>query len=571
MTDSHVYANPGAERFQGLFLLLALFLFAALPLASVSGEGEAGIRFDERAEAAGLEFTQQSGSLKKDYIVEAKGAGVVMVDVNQDGYDDIYLVNARPRNLQPNSEAPANRLYINDQKGGFRDETESSGLGDDGHGLGAAFADIDNDGDMDAYVANFGPNQLYINQGDGRFLPAPGAGGAQCLGMSSGVAFGDVNGDGFLDLYVANYAEFDYAGADAMGTLGRFEGIPVFLGPSSFSPASDRLFINKGDGTFSDESDERGLNTFVVARSFTPALVDFDDDGDLDIFVSGDTTSNILYQNDGNGHFEDVSLIAGVGFNQNGLSQGCMGVAVNDGDGDGDMDIFVVNYQGETNVLYENLGNMTFQDSTIEWGLNQDGFDQVSFGVLWEDFDNDGDPDIHIANGHVYPAADQIPRLEGYAQRDLFFLNMNRSRYASLSFEEHAFLQQAAVSRGSACGDFDGDGDLDIVINNLDAKPFLLVNQSDSGNWLQLALLNEYGAPAFGATVEVKSGDFVQSRTLLSCSSFLSQSSAVIHFGFDGSDNPVQVKVKWPGGQVQMLDAVRLNQRISIRRNSGLD
>ncbi len=535
--------------------------FIILLMAASSGP----FYFIENAKDRGIQFQQVNGSKIKEYIVEAKGAGVSAVDVDCDGWDDIYLINGASVDGQPMNPQPRNHIFHNKGEGTFEDWTERTGLGDTGFGTGGFFADVDNDGDLDCYVTNYGPNQLYLNDGHCRFTKMENAGGAQDKGWTTGAAFADINHDGFLDLYVGNYAYFSPELAERYGKMGPFHGFPAFIGPSSFEPAKDHLFLNNGDGTFRDVSEERGIDSFEAGRSFSPFFTDLDNDGDLDIYMSDDTTYNHLYENVGNGFFEDISLLAGAALSEDGTSQGGMGVAIADVDGDMDLDIAVCNYDGEYNILYRNEGMMQFVDAAYPSGIGHGTVRKVSFGMLLQDFDNDSWPDMQVVCGHVYPVADQVPRLDGYAQKNLYFHNKGKGVFEDVSEDVGPAAELKGVSRGSACADFDRDGDLDIIVNNLDGEPFFLENQSTAGNWLQVAVRNEKGMPAYGARVVVTSGERKQVAELYSSASFISQNSAVLHFGLGDMRVVDHVEVRWPGGEKKVMEKVEANQLVVIR------
>ncbi|MEW6238246.1 MAG: CRTAC1 family protein [Candidatus Omnitrophota bacterium] len=544
-----------------IFRTFFLTLTAIYPLGVF-----AQFQFVETARERGLIFQQVDGSKEKQYIIEAKGAGVAAADVNGDGWDDIYLINGASLYHPPGENAPRNQLFLNQGDGTFKDATDASGLGDTGFGAGGYFADVDNDGDLDCYLTNYGPNQLYLNEGQGHFSRAPNAGGAQNEGWSTGAAFADVNGDGYLDLYVGQYAEFSVEIANRKGKLAPFHGKMAFIGPSSYEPAPDNLFLNRGDGTFIDVTKERGINAIECGRAFTVTFSDLDNDGDLDIYVANDTTYNHLYENDGKGFFTDISLLAGVGLSESGEEQGGMGVAIKDIDGDLDLDIAVANYQNEYNILYRNDGKMLFSDASFVTGIAEGTTPKVSFGMLLEDFDNDSWPDMHVACGHVYPIADELEFLAGYAQGALFFHNQGKGSFIGVSNKAGPASSLKGVSRGSAAGDFDHDGDLDIVVNNLDGTPFLLENRSPRRHWLQIAVQDERGMPAYGARVLLEAKTRKQIAELYSSASFLSQNSAALHFGLGQDEKVDKILIRWPNGKTLEQRDIAADQRIVIRK-----
>ncbi len=544
------------------FSLMARVMILILPAIPAYAQ----FSFVENAKERGIDFIQINGSPQKDYIVEAKGAGVAVADVNIDGWDDIYLVNGAFLKGKVIDPPPRNHLFLNKGDGTFRNATEESGLGDTGFGTGAYFADVDNDGDLDCYLTNYGPNQLYLNDGKGKFTALENAGGAQNTGWSTGAAFADITGDGFLDLYVGQYAKFTPEIADAMGTYARYMGEMMFIGPSSFQPADDNLFINNGDGTFRDETRQRGINSFATGRAFTVHFSDLDNDNDLDIYVANDTTGNNLYQNNGQGVFEDVALLAAAGLSDAGKEQGGMGVAIRDIDGDLDLDITVANYHKEYNILYRNERNMQFTDATFVHGVGQGTMPMVSFGMLIEDFNNDSWPDMHVSAGHVYPKADTIPSLDGYAQQSALFQNEGQGHFVNVTDKIGPASLLKGVSRGSAAADFDRDGDLDIVINNLDGSPFFLENRSPVGNWIQITIQDERGMPAYGARLIVETGGQKQLAELYSSASFLSQNSATLHFGLGSADKVTRLWVRWPDGKEKEWKDVKIKQRMVVKK-----
>ncbi|RJP27267.1 MAG: CRTAC1 family protein [Candidatus Omnitrophota bacterium] len=526
----------------------------------------AQFHFVENAREKGILFHQVNGSAEKYYIVEAKGGGVAVADVDGDGWDDIYFVNGSYPENREERVLPRNQLFLNNQDGTFRNATDESGLGDEGFGIGAYFADVNNDGRPDCYVTNYGPNQLYINQGNLRFQKVENAGGAQDEGFSTGVAFADINHDGFLDLYLGQYAVFSKDIADRLGATTNYYGKKTFLGPAMFKPANDHLFINNGDGTFREETKLRGINSFQTGRAFTVAFSDLDNDGDLDIYVANDMSCNILYENKGNGFFEDISLFAGVGLSEDGAEQSGMGLAIGDVDGDLNPDIAVANYQDEYNVLYRNEGNMRFFDASVISGIEKGSRPLVCFGLLMEDFDNDSRTDLYYSAGHVYPIADEIPSLFGYEMRNPIYHNTGRGIFVDKTAQSGPGCGLKGVSRGSAAADFDHDGDVDIIVNNLDGSPFLLENRSAIGNWLQLAVQDERGAPAYGARVVVETEATRQMKELYSSASFLSQSSATLHFGLGDAKQVKRIGIRWPDGNYIEMESLAVNQKLEIKR-----
>lgn len=538
-----------------------LFIFCAGFIHS----GFCQIQFVENAKQRGIDFMQFNGSKTKEYIVEAKGAGVAVADVNQDGWDDLYFVNGSVIDGTPPDLPPQNQLYLNNQDGTFRNATAESGLGDEGFGCGAWFVDVDNDGDLDCYITNYGPNQLYLNDGSCRFSKTPNANGAQNNGWSTGSAFADINNDGFLDVFVGQYAEFSKELAEKKGKLAPFHHIMAFIGPSAYEPAADNLFLNQGDGSFRDVTTERGMLPFAKGRAFTALWTDLDNDQDLDLYVANDTTANHLYENNGSGNFNEMALIAGTALSEDGTEQGGMGASSRDMDHDMDADLFVTNYQNERNILYANQSNMQFLDATLTSGFGMGSAASVGFGLITEDFDNDGWVDAAIFNGHVYPQADAVPSLAGYAQANQFLLNQQNGVFTDVTAQLHDIAQLKGVSRGAAAGDFDRDGDMDIAVNNLDGEPFYFENVSPARQWLQVDIRNQHNMPDYGTKVIVTAGTHRQMQELLSSASFLSQNSAVLHFGLGDWKGDCEIKVIRPNEKTETHSSIKPNQRMILK------
>ena len=543
---------------------IPILILLCLPLHGYVAEPPL-ILFDENAVARGITFVQTNGARQKEYIYEAKGAGLAVADVDRDGWDDIYFVNGTDPNHTGDEAPPRNQLYRNRGDGTFEDITEASGLGDTGFGTSAVFADYDGDGDLDCLVANYGPNVLYRNNGAGHFTDVTAESGIGSGVWNTGASFGDLDRDGDLDLYICAYAYCTPEIARKRGKMSGFYGMQAFIGPSSYEPEPDRLLINHS-GVFSDETKQRGINQEGCGRGFTPILTDMDNDGDLDIYVSNDSTPNHLYLNDGHGKFEEMGLLMGVAVDGNGKSQGSMGVAIADYDGNQSLDVFVNNYEHEKSLLYSNEGEFGFDDVGTSSGASSGTVMRVSFGALGEDLDNDMWPDLFIANGHVYPVADEITQCDGYAQPAQVLRNMGDGKFTDVSESCGPAFQRRSIGRGAAAGDFDRDGDVDIVVGNLDGRPFFFENRSPKRNYFQLALQNERGMPAVGARVWLTAGEFTMVRELYTGNSFLSQNSEVLHFGLGGQEQVDRLKIRWPDGSERTMERLPANQRLVVRK-----
>jgi hypothetical protein len=475
------------------------------------------------------------------------GPGGAFFDYDGDGRLDIYLLNgaAVPGTLYP--EPPTNALYRNQGNGAFSDVTAQAGVGDTGYGMGCAAADYDNDGDLDLYVTNFGPNVLYRNQGNGAFSDVTAQAGVGDALWGSSCAFADIDRDGWIDLYVANYHNFSYANHKVCAEGG--SGLQLYCGPEAFDGVPDVLYRNRGDGTFADQTRQRGLFN-DQGKELGVVFGDIDSDGDPDLYLANDKTANFLFLNDGRGYFEEVGLLAGVAYNEDGDAQAGMGVDMGDFDNDLLPDLFVTNFQWEANALYHNLGGGTFADETFLVGLGKPSLAYLSWGTRFFDFDNDGDRDIFVANGHLESDVEQYENTT-FAQRNQLFINDGQGRYQEY-LEEGTALDLRRVSRGAAFGDYDDDGDVDVLVANCTDRPTLMRNDGgNGGHWLRLKLEGRRSNRAgIGAQVQVHSGGRVQLDEVRSGASFLSQSDLRLHFGLGSHEKVERLVVRWPSGQV---------------------
>lgn len=509
-----------------------------------------------------ITFIQINGSKEKKLLTEAKGAGVSVVDINQDGWDDIYFCNGLQSNIE--DKAPKNKLFLNQKDGTFLDVTEDLGLALSGQSISTVFGDYDNDGDLDVYICKTSENLLLQNN-NGIFEDMSQFAKVNHPGMSTAAAWGDVNNDGFLDLFVCNYADITLKIATKFGGMTQLMGQEVFLGPLTFKPQNDVLFINQKDGTFKDESSLRGIQTWEEGRGLGVRMLDSEQDGDLDIFVGNDMTSDSFYLNDGNGFFQEQSLLVGLGYNGNGLALATMGIAVGDYDNDLDQDILIAGYEGETNTLYRNEDGQ-YLDITVPSNAGTGSKPYVTFGALMGDWNNDGFADLFYANGHVYPAMDNVPNHPGYAQPNQILINNGNHQFQDVSVSSGPGLAIIKVSRGAATADFDHDGDLDIIVNNLDDVPSFLENQSqNSGYWLQILPVNKYGSPAYGTRMEVHCTNKIWQQTLYSTDSFCSQSSAWLHFGL-GQESVQKLYIVWANGIKEEILFSGHNKRIMVKQ-----
>jgi tetratricopeptide (TPR) repeat protein len=514
--------------------------------------------FVDVAADVGVDFVQYDGRSGERFYIETTGSGCGFLDYDDDGDLDMYLLTGAPTPGAPIPIAtPRNRLYEN-REGRFVDITDSAGVGDDGFGMGMCVADIDRDGLLDFMVANYGPDRLYRNLGDGRFEEVAERAGVDDSRWGSNCAFGDIDADGDLDLYVSHYLHFDFNDNPKCGDSAR--KIYGYCRPSSFRGVTDSLFINDGTGVFAEEIRSRGIKEGVLEKGFGVVMTDIDSDRDLDIFVANDSTPNRLYINNGTGVFEDGGLSCGVAVNAEGMTTSGMGVDIADIDGDGLMDIALTNYSMEPNGLYHNLGRTRFADVAAERGVAGLSLVEVGWGVVLADFDNDGDRDMVVANGHVVDNIREFEPGHSYEQTNVLLLNDGHGRFTDATLESGMSEMPTRVSRSLAVGDWNNDGRLDLLVSNCNDRFELLENRiSNDNHWLGIRLEGRReNRFAIGARVEAVVGESNQVDEVRSGSSFQAQRDLRLHFGLGGQPGPVEVRVYWPDGseQTEVVDEV---------------
>ncbi|MFB3784838.1 MAG: FG-GAP-like repeat-containing protein [bacterium] len=517
-------------------------------------------RFVDVTEKTGLTaFKHTQGNPDKQWIIDAMGSGVAVGDYDQDGDDDIYFVNARPDYAHPQPEY-RNALFRNDG-GRFVDVTGQAGVGDTGYGMAAVFGDIDNDGRLDLFVGNYGPDVLYHNDGNGAFTDITQSAGIDEPGYAGAAAFADVNGDGWLDLFVGNYVAFDPQ-TDGQ-KKGQYHGIPVFANPLAYEHQDDHLYINQKNGTFRETSAAAGINV-SEGRAMGCVFFDIEDDGDLDLYVSIDSTYNHVLRNRGDGTFEDISFFSGAAYNEEGVAGGDMGASLGDFNNDGRLDVFVTSYETMSDVLYRNDGEGRFTDVTNLWGLGFYSYWLITWGSGFGDFDADGRLDLYTANGHLYPQIDSLGLGRKYKQGISLYRNLG-TKYEDVTARSFPGAQPVIGGRGSALLDYDNDGDMDIVINCVDSTPLLLENQTPQGNWLKVTL-EASSADSYGVKVTARKGDRIWARIVDGGSSYLSQNSQTLHFGFGEIDSIDELTIHWRDREKQVIPHPALNQHLRIRK-----
>ncbi|HUP41670.1 MAG TPA: CRTAC1 family protein [Thermoanaerobaculia bacterium] len=550
---------------------MLLASLVAAPIETAEGPA-AGPYFVDRAAELGIDFVHFNGMTGAYYFPEMTGQGCAFLDYDGDGDLDVYLVQGAllgPGDTMadalfpyPGPGHPRGRLYRNDPvrladgswEPRFVDVTEASGLDAAGYGMGVATGDYDGDGDLDLYLTNYGANQLWRNDGDGTFTDVTAEAGVDDPGWSVSASFLDYDRDGRLDLYVVNYLEFDVAENPSCFTPSSRRD---YCGPSDFPPVSDRLFRNRGDGSFEDVSGASG-----IGRARGPGLgvvaADLDGDGWIDLFVANDGQVNFLWRNQGDGRFRDDALLAGVALNRSGRAEASMGADAGDFDADGDLDLFVTHLEGETNTLYVNDGSGLFEDRSLESGLGAPSFPFTSFGAGWIDFDNDGWLDLLVASGAVRVLEEQARAGDPYPlkQRRQLFRNVpapggGGRRFEEVGAEAGEVFALAEVGRGAAFGDVDGDGAVDALLANNNGPARLLINRIGQHRpWLGLELRGPAGGPAIGALAEVaRAGAPALLRRVRTDGSYASASDPRMLVGLGEAAEVREVRIRWPDGR----------------------
>jgi hypothetical protein len=525
-------------------------------------------RFTDIAKEAGLTAPIIYGGVeKKDYIVETVGCGCAFIDYDNDGWLDIFLLSGKRMN--GGDEGATNRLYKNNRDGTFTDVTAKAGLHRTGWASAVCVGDFNNDGFEDLFVTYWGHNALYRNNGDGTFTDITKEAGL--LGdpkrWSSGCSFVDYNRDGHLDLFLASYLKFDIDKAPKPGenSFCTWKGVPVSCGPRGLPPGELTLYRNNGDGTFTNAGEAAGIKSTFTGYAMTVACADFDNDGWPDIYVACDSTPSFLFLNNHDGTIREEGLIRGVALNEDGMEQAGMGIGIGDFDQDGNLDIFKTHFADDTNILYRNDGKGNFEDVTTHAGLGvETRF--IGWGAGIVDLDNDGNPDLFLVTGNVYPEIEKKIAAYPFKTPRIIFRSLGGGKFEELIEEAGPGVAATHSSRGCAFGDFDNDGDIDILIVNINEPPSLLRNDtSGQNNWLKLKLRGtKSNRSAIGARVIASYGGKQQAQEVMSQSSFYSANDLRLHFGL-GTAKTADLEVRWPSGGKQMLSSVKANQILEIR------
>lgn len=530
--------------------ILAVFFCLSFPLDAQ------GIKFRETSREWGIDFRHHHGGSGKRYMVETMAGGVVMFDFDGDGDEDLFFVDGG--SLPGYTGEPArSRLFRNDG-GKFTDWTDRSGIKVTEYGMGGAAGDVDNDGDLDLYVTGLAGDQLFQNNGDGTFTEVTARAGVSDPLWSAAAAFADADNDGDLDLYVVNYVDFTVNNHKLCGDAKR--KLPGYCHPDAYNGLPDRFYRNRGDGTFEDATQAAGFGG-AVGPGLGVVFGDIDDDGWQDVYVANDNKPNFLFRNRGNGTFEDLSLLSGTAVGEKGQPEAGMGVDLGDYDGDGRLDVIVTNFELETNGLYRNLGGGTFLDVRSPARIAEPSLLYLGFGVSFADFDQDGDLDLVIANGHINDNAADFIAGSQYRQRNQVFENLGNGKFRE---DTATGVDVVRASRGLAAGDLDGDADLDLAIVNMNEPVEVYENTGAAGNWL----LVDIAAPAgnrfgIGARLELEAGGKRQIREVKTASSYASQNALAVHFGLGKSEKVDRLVVRRPG-KVQVFVGLPANRRLVI-------
>jgi hypothetical protein len=531
-------------------------------------------RYVDVAKSAGLlSKTVLLGHESKDFLLSTTGGGVALFDYDNDGWLDLFLVNGWGLQDFPKGQEPTNHLYKNNRDGTFTDVTEKAGLVRHGWGQGACVGDYDNDGNLDLFVTYYGKNVLYHNNGNGTFTDVTRESGLLQPEnrWNTGAAFVDYNRDGHLDLFVSNYVAYEHgltlyeSNPALMG-----QQSPVLYGVAGLKGTTNILYRNNGDGTFTDVSKAAGITKANPTYGFTPCVADYDNDGWPDIYVADDSTPSLLFMNNRDGTFHETGMLAGVGFDVNGHTQGGMGADSVDYDGDGFLDLLKTNFSDETPNLFHNEGNGFFADVTVRAGLGGET-SSVKWGTLFTDFDDDGRPDILIVSGSIYPPGSgrvhQLPKTDD----KLILLRNVDNRFVSVSESAGSAFAQARCSRGLAAGDIFNSGRVDFVVSNLNDYPSLLRNQSPPSNsWLLVKLVGvKTNRAAIGSRVVLEADNRRQVQEVRSGGSFCSQSDLRLHFGL-GKAADARLRVRWLGGSEETFEYVPCNRRVVIQEGKGI-
>jgi hypothetical protein len=560
----------------------AIVIVALLGVAPLGGRGvppqdPLGFSFANVAREAGLNhLTVFGGAAANKYLLETTGTGVAFIDIDNDGWLDLFFVNGSTLEGFPPGKAPTNHLYRNKGDGSFEDVTVRAGLAASGWGQGACVGDYDADGYDDLFVSYFGQNRLYRNRGNATFEDVTRAAGLLDASgartrWGTGCAFLDYDRDGRLDLFVANYIDLDLATAPTPASgLCRYKGIQVACGPPGLTGGKNALYHNRGDGTFEDVSTKAGITRASGTYGLGVSTLDFDNDGWIDLYVANDSNPSALYRNNHDGTFTDIGVASGCAYSQDGKPQAGMGIAVGDYDRNGTMDLFKTNFAGDTSTLYANSGGRFCEDRTFTSGIGVNTR-WLGWGTGFIDLDNDGWLDLFLTNGHVYPEVVQLKTEAAYKQRKVVYRNLGNGRFVDVTERLGAPATTPKAGRGAAFGDFDNDGQIDIAISNVNDTPDLFrLKSNPAHHWLTLKLVGvQSNRNAIGARVRVVAGEVEQWQEVRGGGSYLSQNDFRVHFGLATAARVDRIEVRWPNGLEESWENLAVDRIHALKEGSG--
>jgi len=551
------------------------------PITAGGFVGSGSVVFKDITKAAGLSgWSHKMGSPKKPFIIDADGSGVALIDYDNDGWLDIYLVNGSTFDALDGKETPPRAaLFHNNHDGTFTDVAARAGVTNGRWGFGVTVGDYDNDGWPDIFVSNWGKNRLYHNNHDGTFTDVAEKAGVALGGWSSGATWGDYDGDGRLDLFVAGYVHFDrddlpLPGSKAVGfSFCQFRGVTVFCGPRGLKGEPDHLFHNNGDGTFTDVSVKAGVDDKNAYYGFESIFVDINGDGKPDLVVGNDSEPNYLYINKGDGTFEDDSYASGFALNKDGREIASMGIAVGDYENNGEVDFAITDFSDDYKVLFHNDGDVSFTDVSYGAGVARITIPFVGWGDGFSDYDNDGWLDLFMVNGHVYPEVDQHDWGTTFSERPLLFHNEEGKKFSYVAPVKDSGLAVVTPARAAAFGDLFNDGKIDVIINPIDGPPTLLRNVNpDRHHWVEMKLVGGAKSPhdAMCATVYLKANGMRMREDVLSSGSFISSNDQRLHFGLGDATDAGTAEIHWPSGAREMVRLPAADRIYTITEGQGI-
>jgi len=557
------------------FVSVFLFLSHAVPqTSSRGGTPKSSATFVDITRAAGIDFHLACGGPQKLYIMESMCGGIAAFDFDNDGWMDILFVDGSTLEDVKAGKCHSSKLYRNNHNGTFTDVTAKSGINHCGWGFGVAVGDYDNDGNEDVYITYLDSGILYRNNGNGTFTDVTakaGVGNVERWGTSA--AFGDYDNDGHLDLYIANYVDLDlnHLPAFGQGPFCQYRGIAVSCGPRGLKGSRDRLYHNNGDGTFTDVTEKLNIDS-ASYYGLGVLWLDYDLDGCLDLYVADDSTPGMLYHGDCKGRFTEAGIEAGLAYSADGREQAGMGIDSADYDNDGWPDIIKTNFSDDTNNLYRNDHTGGFTDLAGPASFGPVSIPFLGFGAKFLDYDNDGWPDVFIANGHVNPQVDEHSFGVTYAERLLLFHNLKNGKFEEIATHGGPALSHRYVARGAASADFFNDGKQDLLVSVLDSSPILLRNKTaPTGHWLRIRTIGvRSNRDGFGARVEIKAGGLTQSAEIRANSSFESASDPRLHFGLGAASKVDSITVRWPSGVIDRLTNLTADQQVTIEEGKQM-